>query len=460
MTGKRISNMTPAASSRTTSDDMSSDTSAVIDWSSTAGVASAEADLLLHRARNWWQLGAWDQLAALADRIGDSGDNQDLATHPDRARLARLALLAAAGCFQTGAAETARRLLRQALGWGCDRRIIARILLEGSCNSLGRVASLLEDEERARTFFEQAVGQHSRSEITVRVRNIQEKAKLNLLPEAAKLLGNDLQHSATREKLPDPDRQILDLQMHMLNQALNQALQRGQIYAGVTANEKTEEARSEEGEGRDLAGRSVSQLGQDLWVLEQTGYKRGGFFVEFGATDGIQLSNSLLLESGFGWSGICAEPNPLYFERLKQNRCCTVVADCILGRTGDKVEFLLADEFGGVSEFTRHDPHDKRRDPFRELGLVMEVETISLDDFLKKYDAPRQIDYLSIDTEGSEYEILSHFPIADWDIRLMTIEHNFTAMRSDLRMLMEANGYRCVEMKWDDWYIKQSPTSK
>ena len=59
-----------------------------------------------------------------------------------------------------------------------------------------------------------------------------------------------------------------------------------------------------------------------------------------------------------------------------------------------------------------------------------------------------EIDYLSIDTEGSEYEILAAFPFEDWDIRLITVEHNFTPMREDIRTLLERHGYVRQEDIW------------
>src|SRR5690348_3026809 len=51
-----------------------------------------------------------------------------------------------------------------------------------------------------------------------------------------------------------------------------------------------------------VASQSASQFHQDLFVLLESNFKRNGYFVEFGAADGIYLSNSYLLEKGFGWS--------------------------------------------------------------------------------------------------------------------------------------------------------------
>ena len=52
-----------------------------------------------------------------------------------------------------------------------------------------------------------------------------------------------------------------------------------------------------------------SQINQDIFVLYTLDWKREGYFVEFGATNGIDLSNTYLLEKNFGWKGILSEPN-------------------------------------------------------------------------------------------------------------------------------------------------------
>jgi len=200
---------------------------------------------------------------------------------------------------------------------------------------------------------------------------------------------------------------------------------------------------------------SASQLGQDIWVLEQTNYKRNGFFVEFGATNGISLSNSWLLEKMFGWSGICAEPNPLFFQQLEENRKCIVSSNCIGKETGDKVEFVLADAYGGMTKHANSDFHFDKRNAYAVTeNNVVTFETVSLHDFLLKYNAPKYIDYLSIDTEGSEFEILEHFPFEEWDIQYITVEHNFTDQRNKIFSLLKENGYARIEAQWDDWYYK------
>ena len=97
---------------------------------------------------------------------------------------------------------------------------------------------------------------------------------------------------------------------------------------------------------------------------------------------------------------------------------------------------------------------------YRLEGKQYDVQTISLEDLLKKYSAPKRIDYLSIDTEGSEYEILSNFNFDAYDIRVITCEHNYMPERDKIYKLLTSKGFFRVETnksQWDDWYTKSKP---
>ena len=74
----------------------------------------------------------------------------------------------------------------------------------------------------------------------------------------------------------------------------------------------------------NIVGSSKSQLHQDIFVLVALDFKRNGFFVEFGATNGVVDSNSWLLENKFGWEGIVAEPGKRWQKQLKNNRHCQI----------------------------------------------------------------------------------------------------------------------------------------
>jgi FkbM family methyltransferase len=198
------------------------------------------------------------------------------------------------------------------------------------------------------------------------------------------------------------------------------------------------------------------QLFQDLWVLWETKGKSGGYFVEFGAADGINLSNTYLLETKYAWKGILAEPTPSWHEELKKRE---VIVDtrCVWTTSGEKVTFLCSDipEYSGMAETGKQDRLARKR----KQATKIEVETISLVDLLVEHKAPKVIDYLSIDTEGSEFEILSHFDYERFRINLITVEHNFSENQAKIHELLTGKGYLRVFEEFSDfdgWYVHRS----
>lgn len=203
----------------------------------------------------------------------------------------------------------------------------------------------------------------------------------------------------------------------------------------------------------DLLAESQSQLNQDFFVLHELGWKRDGFFVEFGATDGKALSNTWLLDRHFGWTGILAEPARESQRLLRaEGRNAALDFDCVWSRTGEQVTFNEAPwgELSTMAQFATSDSHD------RLTAASYGVTTVSLNDLLDRHDAPAVIDYLSIDTEGSEFDILQAFDFGKRRFRCITCEHNFTDKREAIHDLLTSHGYvRKFEefSQFDDWYV-------
>jgi FkbM family methyltransferase len=201
--------------------------------------------------------------------------------------------------------------------------------------------------------------------------------------------------------------------------------------------------------------RSHAQLMQDLFVLYECRSKRAGYFVEFGATDGVEINNTVLLEREFGWTGVLAEPAHSWHGRLKANRHCSISTDCVWRATGEKLLFneTPEGEYSTLAALSSSDGHALRR----AQGSQYEVSTISLMDLLRQAHAPRCIEYLSIDTEGSELDILAAFDFGQYKFDVITVEHNYTPNRERLYELLTAQGYsRKFEAfsQWDDWYVR------
>ena len=201
--------------------------------------------------------------------------------------------------------------------------------------------------------------------------------------------------------------------------------------------------------------KSKSQLQQDLfanYLMQSLDSNDNNYFVEFGCTDGVKISNTFLLEKEFGWTGIVVEPARVWHKDLLLNRNCKIDFACVYGSTGLNLEFIESKEaeYSTLYSYENGDYHK------RIIANRYMVQTISLNDLLIKYDAPRKINYLSIDTEGSEYEILKNFDFLDYSFDFISVEHNFGINRDDVRILLETHGYVRIFSEvsvFEDWFI-------
>jgi FkbM family methyltransferase len=208
---------------------------------------------------------------------------------------------------------------------------------------------------------------------------------------------------------------------------------------------------------KKLLRQSKSQLGQDILALSVTGVDSPGFFVEFGAADGVALSNSHILEKQFGWSGILCEPSKSWLQALKRNRDCTIDTRCVYSASGQKISFSenYLGELSAITQYAEPNSHGL----LKRTTSSYEVDTISLQDLLVSHGAPKYIEFLSIDTEGSEFEILKIFDFRSYRFGVICVEHNFADTREKINGLLLANGYQQVHADlsdFDDWYIQST----
>jgi len=206
--------------------------------------------------------------------------------------------------------------------------------------------------------------------------------------------------------------------------------------------------------------RSFSYQGQDLFVLEILGGMRGGYFLDSGASNGVRGSNTCLLESSFGWKGVCVEPNEEAYRELVLNRTCICLQYCLYDREGP-VDFLeAAGVYGGIVQeynpahlrFTRRVLAD--RWPKDGGPPTVQKKARTLRSVLYEAAAPAIIDYWSLDTEGSEFAILKSFPFDEYHFRVLTVEHNDASVRDYIREFLEGRGYARVRaLGIDDGYV-------
>ena len=161
-------------------------------------------------------------------------------------------------------------------------------------------------------------------------------------------------------------------------------------------------------------------------IHELFNFKTEGFFVDIGAHNGVSLSNTKFLED-LGWDGICIEPHPNVFKQLVDNRKCKKV-NCALWNEDTKVNFLslsgYTEMLSGIYESydTRH--YNRILNELNTYGgnsEMIEIDAMKFESVVDK----KNIDFLSIDTEGSELQILERINFNEYDIKVICIENNF-----------------------------------
>jgi FkbM family methyltransferase len=159
--------------------------------------------------------------------------------------------------------------------------------------------------------------------------------------------------------------------------------------------------------------------------------KRNGVFIDIGAHDGVTGSNSCFFEREFDWSGLCVEPLTSAFNKLVQNRKKSInINGCVYKTSGENTFVTVT----GYSEMLSglEDSYDPRhferiqREINQNGGTIVKSKIIcyTFNELLEKYNI-KHVDFCSIDTEGSELDILKSIDIAKFDITFFSIENNF-----------------------------------
>lgn len=210
---------------------------------------------------------------------------------------------------------------------------------------------------------------------------------------------------------------------------------------------------------KDLVSDSHSQLVQDILCVLVCEQKREGYFVEVGVGDGETLSNTLLLERDFGWRGILAEPADRFESAIRGKRQAILDTRAVAAQSGDTLVFEEDVHLGELSGLAGV------REPRGDQTLrKYQVKTVTMDDLLDQHGAPEYIDYISIDTEGSELQVLEGFSLNRRRVGLFTIEHNFNLEKiAALREKLIPLGYRQIFAEissFDIWFVHRDVSSK
>lgn len=184
--------------------------------------------------------------------------------------------------------------------------------------------------------------------------------------------------------------------------------------------------------------------------------KEKGFFIDIGAHDGITFSNTYFLEKRRNWEGICFEPNPKVFQKLVNNRNC-ITENCCIGALNGIVLFW---QISGYSEMLSgikssfDEKHISRiKKELKEKGgelveIQVPVRELSTFELIKN----NKVNYLSIDTEGNEFDILKSIDFNLNRVEVISVENNYQDQR--ISNYLTDFGYKKVlKLGCDEIYI-------
>jgi FkbM family methyltransferase len=204
-----------------------------------------------------------------------------------------------------------------------------------------------------------------------------------------------------------------------------------------------------------------SQGGQDIYVTRILKEKREGYFVEVGANNGYLMSNTYLLEKNYGWKGICVEATPYRITELINNRPNAIcISSAAFSESNLELDFTTCplDILNVITDYA-----EIAVDFLTQSGQIIKVNTRSLTDILNENNAPENIDYLSIDTNGSEYKVLEGIDFTKYKFGVITIKNSLVEEKQNrIKEILTSNGYsvqqtiRMVDNISDDLYVPNS----
>ena len=195
-----------------------------------------------------------------------------------------------------------------------------------------------------------------------------------------------------------------------------------------------------------------SQAGQDKWVDLILKGKKNGYFLDIGAGDGWGDSNTFYFEDKLGWTGICVECGVQDYLKCKSLRKKSITTPLAIWSSETDLSFAIGS----------HSVHTS--------GFGLPVKAITLKMLFEKYNVPTEIDYISLDIEGSDVEALKGFPWGTHKVAAWTVEHNLylkkdPTMKNGIYDILSKNGYiraveniACKDSHWgafEDWYLHE-----
>jgi FkbM family methyltransferase len=207
-----------------------------------------------------------------------------------------------------------------------------------------------------------------------------------------------------------------------------------------------------------VAANFRAQFGEDRLLAEYFGKKSQGFFVEVGAYNGVDFSNSYYFEQ-LGWHGVLVEPDPEMSERCRQSRKHSQVVECAVVGNGcpPVVTFDVIDGWKALSALSFRAQIDSEKVPPELTPRKITVAAKTLDQILDECCAG-EIDFVTIDVEGDEWGVLQGFTIDRWQPQIVILERHSARPEQNILNYMHRGRYRYLRTTGgiNDWYCRSA----
>lgn len=184
-----------------------------------------------------------------------------------------------------------------------------------------------------------------------------------------------------------------------------------------------------------------------------------GFFIEIGAHNGEYLSNTLFYEESLNWNGICIEASPLLFAECKKRRKCLSLNYAICNNDGESNFLELIGDptaLSGLVDMYDHRHIQRIDNHIQTIGgekNYISISTRKLQTILDDNNI-NEIHYLSIDTEGSELDILKSIDFNKTFIHVIEVENNYPDKFEVIKNILLSNGFiHDKNIEWDEIFI-------
>jgi len=202
----------------------------------------------------------------------------------------------------------------------------------------------------------------------------------------------------------------------------------------------------------------ISQLGQDRFIDDFFQKKENLKFLDVGAHDGVTISNTFFLEKTRNWSGICIEAQPLEFEKLRTNRTCICINVAVSNFEGE-TDFTYVEGYAnmlsGISEEYNETHIARIQGEVNHYGGKINTIKVPVKKLQTILDENNmfEIDFCSIDTEGSEFSIVQSIDFNKTNVKVFIIENNYKETK--IKEFLNSKGYSLYKkLEWDDVFIK------